>query len=160
MNQSAGATSSNTPAFVCPITGFKFCFKPRFFGAALLMIVWANLFAWFWHGSFLAPDYQATAALWRAPAEMNQGALSAGLALMAFMATYIFAKGYQGSGWKEGLRFGILVSLFLFGLGLITYATQPIPFSIIALWALGDLITYTVGGIVLSLLMGKCGPVN
>ena len=126
--------------------------------AALTMVVWANLFAWFWHGSVLAQTYQATAQLWRTPAEMKQGALNGGLALMAFIATCIFIKGYEGTGWREGLRFGILIALLFFGLGLITYATQPIPFSIIGMWALGDLITYSVGGIFLSIFIGKCNP--
>lgn len=156
MNNEKSGCAASPGSFVCPITGFKFCIKPRFLVAALVMIVWTNLFAWFWHGSYLASSYQATASLWRAPADMQQGVLSGGLALMAFFATYIFSKGYEGTGWKEGLRFGILITLFLFGLGLVTYATQPIPFSLIEMWALGDLITYSVGGILLSLLIDKC----
>ena len=153
MNNGKKAGMTSASGFVCPITGFKFCINTKFLIAALVMIVWTNLFAWFWHGVYMSASYQATAALWRGPQDMNQGALNGGLALMAFMVTYIFAKGYEGTGWKEGLRFGILITLFLFGLGLVTYATQPIPFSMIGMWAVGDLITYSVGGIILSRLV-------
>jgi hypothetical protein len=120
------------------------------------MIIWVNAFAWFWHTVILSESYKATAQLWRGPDQMCPFTLTLGLSLMAFIATYIFKKGYEGTGWREGLRFGILVTLFLGGLGLVNLATQPIPGSLIGMWILGDFITYTVGGIFLCRIFGGC----
>lgn len=103
----------------------------------------------------MSPTYQATSQLWRAPQEMITPALNGGMSLLAIIATYVFMKGYEGTGWREGLRFGILMALLFLGLGLITYATQPIPLDIIKMWALGDLIQYTLGGIILSLVFRR-----
>ena len=121
------------------------------------MIVWTSLFSWFWHGKVMKEAYIATASLWRPEAEMIGGALHGGMALSAVIATYIFIKGYEGRGIKEGLRFGIIITLLFSGCLLIAHATQPIPMSIIQMWALGDLIMYSLGGVLLGMLMKKCG---
>ena len=99
--------------------------------------------------------YHHTANLWRGPEEMGVVLINLGVTLQAFFATSIFMHGYKGGGWREGLRFGVLITLFLLGLGLITYATQPIPLKIIAMWVLADLISYSIGGILLSLVACK-----
>ncbi|MBX7136426.1 MAG: hypothetical protein K1X83_00480 [Oligoflexia bacterium] len=148
-------TAGQPCGFKCPLTGFQFCFNKAFVVAALILVVWNNLFAWYWHGVLLSPFYQATAALWRAPAEMKTAALNGGIALFSIMAAYIFVKGYEGRGWREGLRFGIIMTLMFFGMGLVTYATQPIPFDIILRWSLGDLISYSIGGILLTFILPK-----
>lgn len=103
----------------------------------------------------MAEMYQQTAQLWRPPTEMIVPALNGGLTLMAIVATFIFMKGYEGRDAKEGLRFGILITLMFLGLGLITHATQPIPMSIIWMWTLGDLILYSVGGTMLAMYCKK-----
>ena len=146
--------------FVCPLTGFRFFLNKSFLIGAAVMIVWANLFSWFWHGSYMAEAYQATANLWRGPDQMITSALNGGISLLAFVATYIFMKGYEGTGWREGLRFGVIVTLFFVGLGLVTYATQPIPQNIIVMWSIGDFIMYSVGGIILSYLFKANGCCN
>lgn len=150
-------TTSEThcSGFSCPITGFNFFWNKLFVMGSVAMIVWTNLFSWFWHGNIMAASYQSTATLWRGPQEMVIPALNGGISLMAVIATYIFMKGYEATGWKEGLRFGILITALLLGLGLVTYATQPIPREIIQMWALGDLIQYSVGGILLSFIFKK-----
>lgn len=146
---------TNCGGFACPLTGFKFYYNKLFVTGSIVMIVWFNLFSWFWHGNILAADYQATAPLWRAPQDMGTLALNGGISLMAVIATYIFMKGYEGTGWKEGLRFGILLTVLFLGMGLVTFATQPIPQNIITMWTLGDLIQYSVGGMLLCYVFRK-----
>ena len=155
-NKQNNQTTSKS-SFCCPITGFRFCLNGRLIVAAAILIVWTNIFAWIWHGNFMANNYMETASLWRPDSEMNIGALNGGLALIGFVAAYIFMKGYEGTGWREGLRFGILITLLFFGCGLIQFATQPIPFKIIGLWALGDLISYSLGGIILTRVFARKG---
>jgi hypothetical protein len=152
--------NSNNNCIVCPLTGFKFFLNKNFLVGALLMVVWSNLFSWFWHGNIMAELYQSTAQLWRAPTEMNPLVLNGGISLMAVIAAYIFMKGYEGTGWREGLRFGILVTLFFGGMGLITFATQPMPWDVIKMWAFGDFLLYSIGGILLTTIYKKTSCSN
>lgn len=135
--------------FCCPITGFKFCLNKKFAISAMLMIVWVNLFSWIWHGCIMSGMYQQTANLWRQQADMRVMELNLGLTLSAIAAAYIFMKGYECCGCKEGVRFGIIITALFSGMGLVTHATQPIPYLIIVMWCLGDLICYSLGGIML-----------
>lgn len=144
--------------FCCPITGFRFCCNKKFVISALVMIVWVNLFSWIWHGNVMSGMYQQTANLWRSQADMRVVELNLGLTLSAIVAAYIFMKGYEGSGFKEGLRFGIILTALFSGMGLVTHATQPIPYIVIVMWCLGDLIMYSLGGMLLSgLYCRMCG---
>ncbi len=148
-------TSQTTTGICCPLTGFNFFLNREFITGSLVMVIWSNLFSFFWHSKIMGEAYQATASLWRGPQDMDTLALNSGISLMAIIATYIFMKGYEGTGWREGLRFGILISLLFLGMGLITFATQPMPANIIKMWALGDLIMFSVGGIILSAMVKK-----
>jgi hypothetical protein len=134
----------------CPVTGFCFSMNKRNLAAMTVMAVWSWLFAWVWHSMVMQESYRATAYLWRSPETMVGWALNGGIVLMAVMAAYIFLKGYEGKGWREGLRFGIIMTLLFAGLGLITYATQPIPGDLVAMWILGDAILYIIGGLLLT----------
>jgi len=140
---------------VCPLTGFNIYFNKKFIIGALITVVWFNVFASIWHGMVMAEAYSATSTLWRNPSEMDPLLLNGGLSVLAFFASYIFMKGYSGTGIREGIRFGIIMTLLFLGLGLVTNATQPIPWSIIQMWVLGDLIQYSVGGILLALYFGR-----
>jgi hypothetical protein len=139
----------------CPVTGFCLYLNKRTITAMAVMAAWSFLFAWAWHTMVMKEMYRATAYLWRSPETMLPWALNTGLVLTAIMAAYIFLKGYEGKGWREGLRFGIIMTLLFAGLGLITYATQPVPGDLIAMWVLGDAIMYIIGGIILTKIAAR-----
>ncbi|MCB0332431.1 MAG: hypothetical protein KDD55_02960 [Bdellovibrionales bacterium] len=141
--------------FCCPLTGFPLCPSKRFIKCFIVMLVWVNVFSWLWHSVVMGEMYQATASLWRGPDAMIGWSLYLGLALLAFFSAAIFLKGYEDAGCREGLRFGIIITLFFSGIGFITYATQPIPGHIILYWALGDLIMYSIGGMLMGAI--ACG---
>lgn len=88
------------------------------------------------HGVLLNGQYMATASLWRPEAEMQAYFpwMLLGQFLSAFIFTRLFAHGYQGKGIKEGVCFGILVSLFLAGHNLIMYSVTPWPLSMVGAW--------------------------
>lgn len=148
-------STSSSSGITCPITGFQFFLNKKFLVGSIISIIWFNLFSCFWHGSVLMGAYEASASLWRGPQEMNPMLLNGGISIMAIFATYIFMKGYSGTGMREGLRFGIIMTLLFAGLGMVTFATQPIPRDIIQMWVLGDLIQYSVGGMILAMYFGK-----
>lgn len=140
----------------CPITGFNFSINFQFLKSAILMIVWVTLFSMFWHGNVMSGRYMETAQLWRPTDQMDFNLITIGNIIIGFFSAYIFCQGYKGTGVKEGLRFGILITLLFSGLALITSATQPIPASIIKMWVLGDFIMFSAGGIFLTLTCKKC----
>jgi hypothetical protein len=71
-----------------------------------------------------------------------------------FAAAYIFAKGYEGRGGvQEGLRFGILVAVFLIGYVLVgNYVVMNIGRRISAYMAVAGLFEWIVVGITLGLM--------
>jgi hypothetical protein len=57
--------------------------------------------------------------------------------IVSFLFTYIFTKGYQGRGIMEGLRFGLVVGLFVsIPMAYGTYMIIPIPYSLALEWFL------------------------
>lgn len=134
----------------CPLTGFKFGFNKKFVIGFILMAVWLNIFSWFWHGKMMTEIYASTANLWRPEAEMRGDLIGLGLLVSAFFSTFIFMKGYEGTGMREGIRFGIIIAFLFLGSTIIAYATQPIPKTVITLWFLGDLLAYIIGGVFLG----------
>ena len=153
-SKSEGTCDKGSCGLVCPFTGI--CFSGRFLCGAGAMVIWMNLFSFLWHGKVLQGRYMETASLWRPEGEMVGWAITAGISLSAFIATFIFTKGFEGKGMFEGARFGIVMTLLFGGMGLVTYATQPIPSDILIMWAFGDLLGYSLGGILLGFIFKGC----
>ncbi len=106
------------------------------------------------HEVFLKSTYQATLNLWRAPEEMGSymGYMLFGQFLMAKFFTVIFAKGYEGKGIGEGLRFGFLVGLFCAGSYFINYAVSPMPASLLWAWVVAGIVQLMGAGAVAALV--------
>jgi hypothetical protein len=75
--------------------------------------------------------------------------------LTALFFVSIFAKGYEGKGVMEGVRYGVLVG-FLFVAGYFTqYAVYPITSEILWAWCGTGLAQSIGGGVVVSLVYKK-----
>jgi hypothetical protein len=105
------------------------------------------------HTFILASAYTALEHLWRP--EMNSLMwlyFLVGL-FAAFMFVYIFTKGYEGKGITEGLRFGVIIGLFVtipsvFG----QYFVYPLPFKLAAQWLIFGIIEFIIIGIIAAAL--------
>ena len=109
------------------------------------------------HGILLKNLYLQTAAAWRTEAEM-QGHMVwmvLGQALTAFMGAWIFAKGYEGKGLGEGVRFGLLMGGFSSGHCLIQYSVSPVPCSLLGAWVIGTVVQMTLVGVVAAAVYRK-----
>src|SRR5262249_62335455 len=95
-------------------------------------------------------------AIYRPPdsAPGFMGFLFLGTLLAMFVAAYIYAKGYEGgSGFQEGMRFGVLIGLLMLGYqGLVGYAVMNIGRRIAASLAIASLVEWTIAGIVIGLV--------
>ncbi len=142
----------------CPVTGFNLGCHTGLWKAMFVMAVWFLLFGWIWHTKVLADLYQETASLWRPKADFaaHMYWLWGGVALAGAMAAQIFVKGCQYMGCREGLRYGIIMTIFVSSGSLVCYATQPIPMKLLQMWIAGNAIQYIVGGFLLAGLCGCC----
>ncbi len=107
----------------------------------------------------LMRDYEKLNSLWR-PDIMSKAWMSYLIGLLvAFMFTYIFIKGREGKGIQEGIRFGIIIWLFMtvtFSLNM--WFLFPIPFGLAIKWILYGLFTNLVDGILAAVIYKPPAP--
>ena len=108
----------------------------------------------FLHVMLLDSTYKATASLWRAESEMGSffPFIILGQIVISKFFCVIFARGYEGRGITEGLRFGFLIGMFGAGMLFIQYATQPLPSNLLWAWILLGLVQYMGAGAVAALV--------
>jgi ABC-type multidrug transport system permease subunit len=73
--------------------------------------------------------------------------------VFSFFFTYIFAKGYEGKGLMEGVRYGIIMTLFIFFAGSFDqFVTYPIPYFLVWYWIIAGLAQSVLMGIIAALV--------
>ena len=123
--------------------------------ASLVIFLVDQILSFLFHGVFMIGVYEATAHLWRPMEEMGRlmwMSWVSGL-IWSFLFVYIFAKGYEGKGIMEGVRFGLLIGIF-FGLpmSLGTYISMPITGGIATAWFIYTVVDTIILGILAALL--------
>jgi hypothetical protein len=107
------------------------------------------------HGVILDPTYQSLAELFRPKVEMDNlwwvGMVTA--LFFAFFFVYIFARGYEGKGVMEGVRFGLIIGGFwtipsVYG----QYMVYSLPYSLIIQWVLYDIVALVIMGILAAFI--------
>jgi hypothetical protein len=109
------------------------------------------------HGVILASTYQMEGVkeAFRPEAEMNSmmWIMFVTDIIWAFFFVFFFAKGYEGKGIMEGVRFGIYIGLFW---GLVSaygnYVVIPIPYFLALQWFISTLIVSIILGIAAALV--------
>lgn len=123
----------------------------RFILASLSVYITFQVLDFIIHGLILASTYQALPHLWRPDMMSLMWIMYLSSLFMSFVFVYIFAKGYENRGVPEGLRFGIVMGLFMNVIGMFSqYAMYPIPFSLTIQWFLYGMAEFIVAGIVVS----------
>ena len=76
----------------------------------------------------------------------------AGTLFAMFVASYVYAKGYEGgSGVQEGMRFGVLIGLLILGYSaVVNYAILNIGRRLAGSMAIAALVEWTIAGIVIG----------
>ncbi len=76
-----------------------------------------------------------------------------GGAIFSLLFCYVFVKGYEGKGFKEGLRFGLVMSLLLwFPKMLFEYANFNFPGSWPLIWFIFGVIATILSGIMCAFI--------
>jgi len=109
------------------------------------------------HQLILGSTYHEFPSLWRSEEEMKSYMLYMliGQFLIAKFFTLIFAKGYEGKGVGEGLRFGMLIGPFAVAPSFIQYAVYPLPSILLWSWVGLGLIQSILAGLVVGILYKK-----
>ena len=116
----------------------------------LIFILWSALDMLI-HSVLLGPSYEATQELWRPFEEMNRGLLALSTFLGAFVLTAIYAGFIENKSPGTGLSLGFLLGLAGgFSMGFCTYATMPITIEIANIWALGEIVKFSLAGLLLG----------
>ena len=122
---------------------------------SLVVFVAATILDFIIHVLILSEAYEATSHLWRPEAEMNQMMAImwfSGL-IFSFLFVFVFAKGYEGRGIMEGVRFGLIIGIFfMLPMSLGNYAAMPIPFSLALNWFILGIIEFIILGVLAALL--------
>ena len=109
----------------------------RFIVASLAVYAVSLALGYLVHGVILRATYDSLKNVWRPdmPSKMWIEWLDG--FIVSFLFTYIFTKGYQGKGIMEGLRFGLVIGLFVsIPMAYGTYMIIPIPYSLALEWFL------------------------
>jgi uncharacterized PurR-regulated membrane protein YhhQ (DUF165 family) len=73
--------------------------------------------------------------------------------IVALLFTYIFVKGREGKGIAEGVRYGIIIWLFVSApMSVSMWVLLPIPYIIILRWMLYGLLEMLVAGILVAVI--------
>lgn len=75
-----------------------------------------------------------------------------GYVLITLVFVYIYAKGRENGGWQEGGRYGITMGLLMCGVSIFYYSALPLTLDTLMADMVINIVTYTAGGIVVSLL--------
>lgn len=126
----------------------------KFIYASLAVFALIFVYDWVVHGMLLQDAYRATANLWRPEDQMFDYFhwMVGGQALVAIMFCFIFAKGYEGRGIMEGVRYGIYIGLLFNAVHLMMYAVAPYPITLVYSWIGATFGEMILAGVVASLV--------
>lgn len=125
----------------------------NFFITFVVIYILGGLLNYIFHGVLLSGTYEALTGVWRPDMDSLMWVQMVTALFLSFFFIYIFAKGREGKGWMEGLRYGLVIWAFLsipsiYG----QYMVYPIPYSLVLKWLFSDLVVMVILGITVSLL--------
>ncbi|OGD19095.1 MAG: hypothetical protein A2Y69_08955 [Candidatus Aminicenantes bacterium RBG_13_59_9] len=92
-------------------------------------------------------------SLWRPNMMSRMWIMYAVGGLVALLFPYIFVKGREGKGIAEGVRYGIIIWLFVsVPMSVSMWVLLPIPYIIILRWMLYGLLEMLVAGILVAVI--------
>jgi hypothetical protein len=105
------------------------------------------------HFIILGPTYQDYKELWRPDMMSKVWIMYISSFVLSLLFVYIFTKGYEGKGLREGIRYGLIIGLLFNGVGAFNqYAVYPISFSLAVKWFVYGMIEFIICGVVAAWL--------
>ncbi len=108
------------------------------------------------NGVLLSKAYQALLSVWRPDMMSKMWIYHVGSIILAFLFTYIFIKGYENKGLAEGVRYGIVIGLFMgIPYAFYSYAMYPLPLSLCLAWFVYVMVEFIICGIIVAAIYKK-----
>lgn len=105
------------------------------------------------HGLILGASYEATSELWRPDMMEKMWIMYLTGVALSLLFVYIFAKGFQGKGIMEGVRYGIVMAFLLaVVVNVNQYVAYPLPGDLLVKWIIFGFIEIVIAGVVASLV--------
>jgi hypothetical protein len=127
--------------------------KTLWFGFIAVFIV-AQLLGYLVHEMLLADAYMALQGILFRPVEeiqANMWMMMVSAALYLFLFCYIYTKGHEGKGIMEGVRYGLLMGLFMsIPMSLDTYSVYPLTTEIVGTWFVTGVIQFMIYGAIIA----------
>lgn len=123
----------------------------RFVIASVVVFVAIQVMEFIVNNIIMMGQYESLKNLWRPDMASKMWIMYLVGVLVAFLFTYIFIKGREGKGLAEGIRYGIIIWLFVaVPMSLWFWVMLPVPFKMSLWWMIFSLIEYIVAGILVA----------
>ena len=131
----------------------------RFLVASLVVFVAIQAMEALINGVFMKSAYESLSSLWRPDMMSKMWVMYIIAVLVALLFTYIFIKGREGKGVAEGVRFGILIWLFVsVPMNHAMWVLLPIPYPMILRWTLYSLLEMLIAGVIVAMIYKPLAP--
>jgi quinol-cytochrome oxidoreductase complex cytochrome b subunit len=131
----------------------------RFFVGSLVIFVVVRGMELVIDNVFMKSAYESLKSLWRPDLTSKMWVMYVVGLLVSLLFTYIFIKGREGKGIAEGVRFGIIIWLFVaVPMDLTMWVLLPIPHMLIFRWILFALLEMLVAGILVAVIYKPLAP--
>lgn len=125
----------------------------RFLLASLAVFITFQVLDFIIHNLILGPAYEATMQLWRPDMMEKMWIMYVMGALMSLVFVYFFAKGNQGKGIAEGLKYGLIMGVLIaIVIPVNQYIIYPLPGDLVLKWVLFGYAETIVAAVVAALV--------
>jgi hypothetical protein len=129
------------------------------------VVVWVlgQVISFLVHGMWLADTYLAMGDVFRPEAELNSmmWMMMVGSVLYMFLFCYIFTRGYEGKGIGEGVRYGLLMGLFLsIPSAVDQFVVYPLTANLAVIWFVTGVIAFMILGAVFAAIYKPSGGIT
>ena len=122
--------------------------KTFWLGFVAIYVVW-QILGYLIHNVLLVPHYSLLTDVFRP--ELKTSLMFVSSALYLYLFCRIFVGGYEGRGIGEGVRFGLLIGLFMsVPMALDQYAVYPITAALAVWWFVTGVISWVIVGAIFA----------
>jgi hypothetical protein len=126
--------------------------KRFWLGFAAIYVV-THVLGFLVHEVLLSGAYERLAQLWRPEEEMRgmMWIFYITSAVYLWVFCYIFTKGYENRGLMEGVRYGLLMGLFMsVPWAFDSFVIFPIPMSLALSWFVSGIVVFVILGVIFA----------
>ncbi len=125
----------------------------RFILASLAVFVSIQITDPIIHGVILGPVYESLKEVWRPDMMSKMWIMLLTSLLFSLLFVLVYIKGLEENGIAEGVRYGIIISLFMNGVYIFNqYVVYPVPFSLALQWFIYGTIQFIIYGIITAFI--------